>query len=188
MVPSASLVPGDLVALEAGDLVPADLRLLESYDLAAEESALTENRVPVEKEGLCSGATGCGPRGPAEYAFPREQHIRRTGERRRRWYRNGHANGTYCGMINREEAPQTPLQKRLAQTGKILGIGAILICAVIFVLGLLQKTDPLEMFMMSVSLAVAAIPEGLPAVVTIVLAVGVRRMAAHHTVSAGFRQ
>ena len=85
-------------------------------------------------------------------------------------------------MIDSEESPQTPLQKSLAKTGKTLGICALIICAVIFVLGLFQKIPPLDMFMISISLAVAAIPEGMPAVVTIVLALGVRKMALHRAI------
>ena len=85
-------------------------------------------------------------------------------------------------MINQEDSPQTPLQQKLAQTGKYLGIGALIICLVIFLLGLMESVPPLEMFMISISLAVAAIPEGLPAVVTIVLAIGVRRLAANRAI------
>ena len=90
--------------------------------------------------------------------------------------------GKIAEMIDREETPDTPLQKSLAKTGKILGISALLICVVIFILGLIQKVPPLEMFMIAISLAVAAIPEGLPAVVTIVLALGVRKMALHRAI------
>lgn len=86
--------------------------------------------------------------------------------------------GRIAHMISDQEAPQTPLQRKLEQTGRWLGIGALIICAVIFLMGLFQHIKPLEMFLISISLAVAAIPEGLPAVVTIVLAIGVRRMAA----------
>ena len=90
--------------------------------------------------------------------------------------------GKIASMLMNEETPQTPLQQRLEKTGKMLGIAAIGICALIFVMGLLQKVAPLDMFMISVSLAVAAIPEGLPAVVTIVLALGVRRMAQNRAI------
>lgn len=90
--------------------------------------------------------------------------------------------GKIAKMINDEESPKTPLQKSLAKTGKMLGIGAIAICIIIFVLGLLQQIPPLNMFMISISLAVAAIPEGLPAVVTIVLALGIKKMAARRAI------
>ena len=181
-IPSGAVVPGDVVLLETGDLVPADLRLLEATDLTAEESALTGESVSVEKNAdvLASPEAALGDR--QNMLFFGSSVSGGRGKGVVVGIGMDTQMGHIAGMINREETPQTPLQKRLAQTGKILGIGAIGICAVIFVLGLLQKTDPLEMFMMSVSLAVAAIPEGLPAVVTIVLAVGVRRMAAHHAI------
>ena len=85
--------------------------------------------------------------------------------------------GRMALMLESEKAPQTPLQLRLKQTVKVLGIGVVLICGVIFLLGLLQRMEPLEMFMIAISLGVAAIPEGLTAVVTIVLAMGIKRMA-----------
>ena len=90
--------------------------------------------------------------------------------------------GRIAHMINAEESPQTPLQRKLAQTGRVLGLGAVAICMVIFIMGLFQNVPPLEMFMIAISLAVAAIPEGLPAVVTIVLAMGVRKMAANRAI------
>lgn len=175
---AAEIVPGDLVLLKAGDLVPADLRLTEAHDLKAEESALTGESLPVEKH---AGRT-----------YPPDTPL---GDRRNLLYANssitsGHGKGlvtatamqTEVGriahMISDQEAPQTPLQRKLEQTGRWLGIGALIICAVIFLMGLFQHIKPLEMFLISISLAVAAIPEGLPAVVTIVLAIGVRRMAA----------
>ena len=90
--------------------------------------------------------------------------------------------GKIAHMINTEETPQTPLQNHLAKTSKILGIGALIICGIIFILGLFQHISPLEMFMISISLAVAAIPEGLPVIVTIVLAMGVKRMATNRAI------
>lgn len=177
-VAASEVVPGDLVVLKAGDLVPADLRLTEAHDLKAEESALTGESLPVEKR-----ADGTHPAGTP------------LGDRRNLLFAtssitSGHGAGivtstamqTEVGriahMISSQESPQTPLQRKLEQTGRWLGIGALIICAVIFVMGLFQHVQPLEMFLISISLAVAAIPEGLPAVVTIVLAIGVRRMAA----------
>lgn len=177
-VAAAELVPGDLVLLKAGDLVPADLRLTESYDLKAEESALTGESLPVSKraEGTYPSGTPLGDR--RNLLFSTSSIT------------SGHGMGivtatamqTEVGriahMISSQESPQTPLQRKLEQTGRWLGIGALVICAVIFIMGLFQHVQPLEMFLISISLAVAAIPEGLPAVVTIVLAIGVRRMAA----------
>ena len=179
---SAELVPGDLVLLNTGDLVPADLRLLEAHNLKAEESALTGESLPTGKN--------------AEMTFPASTSL---GDRRNMLFCGSSISegrgagivvatamstqvGKIAHMINVEESPQTPLQRKLAQTGKMLGTGALLICLVIFVMGLFQKVNPLEMFMISISLAVAAIPEGLPAVVTIVLALGMRRMAASRAI------
>ncbi len=176
-VESRELVPGDIVFLKAGDLVPADIRLIKSADLRAEESALTGESVPVAKDANAL----CPPEAPLA-------------ERRNMVFAStGVASGAGVGvvtatgmdsvlgqiaeMLEREKAPQTPLQQKLKQTGKILGIGVTAICAVIFLLGLVQKTEPLEMFMIAISLGVAAIPEGLTAVVTIVLAMGIKRMA-----------
>lgn len=176
-VESWELVPGDIVVLQAGDLVPADLRLLRCVELKAEESALTGESVPTEKD--------------AETVCPKNAPL---GERRNMVFAStGVASGAGVGvvtatgmdtamgkiarMLEHEKAPQTPLQQKLKQTGKVLGVGVVAICAVIFLLGLLQRMPPLEMFMIAISLGVAAIPEGLTAVVTIVLAMGIKRMA-----------
>ena len=182
VVPAPQLVPGDLVRLRAGDLVPADLRLVAAVDLKAEESALTGESVPSEKA--------------ADAVFPEGTPL---GDRHNMMFSScavtaGHGSGlvvetgmrTQVGriarMIGSQAAPQTPLQQRLARVGRTLGIGALAICFVIFIMGLFQRVDPLEMFLIAVSLAVAAIPEGLPAVVTITLAAGVRRMAAKRAI------
>ncbi len=172
------LVPGDLVVLRTGDIVPADIRLIESVRLSAEESALTGESVPTEKDAaaLCPEDTQ-----PAEQKC---MVFSGTG------IAEGHSTGivtatgmeTQMGkiaqMLGQEEAPETPLKQRLHRTGKRVGLVVVGICAVVFLIGLLERKPPLEMFMIAISLAVAAIPEGLPAVVTIVLALGVRRMAA----------
>lgn len=176
-VPTEDLVPGDILFLETGDLVPADARLVSSANLKAEESSLTGESVPVEKEdGL---------------KLPEKASV---GDRRNMVFAmsvitSGHATavvtqtgmdtqvGHIAHMINNEETPQTPLQARLAKTGRILGYGALVICGIIFVMGMLEHVPILDSFMLSVSLAVAAIPEGLPAIVTIVLSIGVQRMA-----------
>ena len=181
-IPAAQLVPGDLVTVRAGDLVPADLRLTEAVNLKAEESALTGESLPGGKD--------------AESVFPAGTPL---GDRRNLLYSAssvaaGHGRGlvvatgmkTQVGriahLIGSQTAPQTPLQKKLAQTGKVLGTGALVICLVIFIMGLVQRIPPLEMFLIAISLAVAAIPEGLPAVVTVTLAVGIRRMAAKRAI------
>ena len=174
-VESWELVPGDIVILQAGDLVPADLRLLRSVELKAEESALTGESVPAEKDGeaLCPANAPLGERRNVAFASTGVASgagvgvVTATGM--------DTAMGRIARMLESEKAPQTPLQLRLKQTGKVLGIGVVLICGVIFLLGLLQRMEPLEMFMIAISLGVAAIPEGLTAVVTIVLAMGIKR-------------
>lgn len=181
-VPSEDVVPGDILLLDTGDFVAADARLIEAHNVKAEESALTGESLPVEKEAsaVCAAKAPLGDRKNMVFATSTitAGHavcvVTQTGMNTQV--------GRIAHLINEEESPQTPLQNKLAQTGKYLGIGAILICLVIFLLGLIQKVPPLEMFMISISLAVAAIPEGLPAVVTIVLAIGVRRMAASRAI------
>lgn len=179
---SETLVPGDIVLLRTGDIVPADIRLLESTQLSAEESALTGESVPTAKSEtvLCAEKAPAAERGNMLFSG--------TG------VASGHGMGIVtatgmntemgriAAMLGEEETPETPLKMRLHKTGKIIGLIVVGICAVLFVIGLIQKMDPLEMFMISISLAVAAIPEGLPAVVTIVLALGVRRMAAKRAI------
>ncbi|MGI6254663.1 MAG: calcium-translocating P-type ATPase, PMCA-type [Acutalibacter sp.] len=176
-VESWELVPGDLVVLQAGDLVPADLRLLRSVELKAEESALTGESVPTEKDAdaICPKNAPLGERRNMVFASTGVASgagvgvVTATGM--------DTAMGKIARMLEREKAPQTPLQQKLKQTGKVLGAGVVMICGVIFLLGLLQRMPPLEMFMIAISLGVAAIPEGLTAVVTIVLAMGIKRMA-----------
>ena len=176
------LVPGDLVLLEAGDWVPADLRLLETNDLQVEESALTGESAPVHKDAAAVYSEDTSMGDQKNMAFSSCTVVAGNGLGLVTQTGMQTQVGHIARMIAREEPPQTPLQKRLAKTGRFLGIGALLICLVIFILGLFQQMPPLEMFLISVSLAVAAIPEGLPAVVTIVLAAGVRRMAAKRSI------
>ena len=176
-VESSQLVPGDLVVLQAGDLVPADLRLLKSAELKIEESALTGESVPAEKdaEARCPQNAPLGERKNMAFASTGVASgagvgvVAATGM--------DTAMGRIAHMLEHEQSPQTPLQQRLKRMGKVMGVGVILICAVIFLLGLFQQRPPLEMFMIAISLGVAAIPEGLTAVVTIVLAMGIKRMA-----------
>lgn len=181
-VEAENLVPGDIVTLSMGDLVPADLRLLESHRLKAEESALTGESLPSEKDAglVLPDGTPLGDRKNMVYMGSSISEGRGTG------VVVATAMDTQMGriahMIHNEHSPQTPLQQKLAQTGKVLGIGALAICLAIFGLGLFQHIAPLEMLLISISLAVAAIPEGLPAVVTIVLAMGVRRLASKRAI------
>lgn len=176
-IPASQLVVGDVVLLSMGDLVPADLRLLECHRLMVEESALTGESLPVEKTSDCvyPAETPLGDRKNMAYMGSSISEGRGIGVVAAAGMQT--QMGGIAHMIHTEASPDTPLQQRLAKTGKILGLCALGICLLIFVLGLLQSVPPLEMFLVSISLAVAAIPEGLPAVVTIVLAMGVRRMA-----------
>lgn len=176
-VESSQLVPGDLVVLQAGDLVPADLRLLKSAELKIEESALTGESVPAEKDAgaRCPQNAPLGERKNMAFASTGVASgagvgvVAATGM--------DTAMGRIAHMLEHELSPKTPLQQRLKRMGKVMGVGVVLICAVIFLLGLFQQRPPLEMFMIAISLGVAAIPEGLTAVVTIVLAMGIKRMA-----------
>lgn len=181
-IPAAEVVPGDLLLLETGDAVCADGRVVESRSLKTEESALTGEALPVEK----TTAGGL----PEETA---------TGDRKNMVLAGGYVvygkgkvlvtatgmdteMGRIAAMLSHTSDSMTPLQKKLEQTGKQLGIGALAICALIFCMGILQEKPPFSMFMTAVSLAVAAIPEGLPAIVTIVLAMGTSRMSEKHTI------
>ena len=181
-VPASSLVPGDVVLLEAGDIVPADLRLFESSSLKIEEASLTGESVPVEKRAADTfvGDIPLGDRTNLCYMSTIVTYGRGRG------VVVGTAGTTEIGRIadrlqSMEEEP-TPLQKSLNQLGKWLGILCLAVCAVVFVVGLLQHGEPLPLFLTAISLAVAAIPEGLPAVVTIVLAVGMKRMVDRHAI------
>ncbi len=176
VIDAAALVPGDIIKLEAGDFVPADARLLHSTSLKSEESALTGESVPSEKDATAEVAekapigdrtnmvfSGCSITYGTALAV-----VTGTGMNTEM--------GKIANLLDGEGDSQTPLQKKLAQLGKYLGIMALAACAIIFVVGLLNKIPVLEIFMTSVSLAVSAIPEGLPAIVTIVLSIGVQRM------------
>ena len=174
---AALVVPGDLIRLEAGDLVPADGRLLEAVGLKADESAMTGESVPVEKaagEGL-PPETALGDRknmviGSTVITAGRATAvITATGM--------DSEVGKVAGLLLEQEEAETPLQRRMGEISKTLSFVCLCVCAVMFGVGLLQGRELLDMFMTAVSLAVAAIPEGLPAIVTIVLALGVQRLA-----------
>jgi len=177
VIDASELVPGDIIKLEAGDFVPADARIIRSSGLKSEESALTGESVPSEKDAEvvvdskaplgdrtnmlfsgCSITYGSGTAIVTETGMNTEM-------------------GKIANLLDSEEEGQTPLQKKLADLGKYLGIIALAACAIIFVVGVLSDIPVMEIFMTAVSLAVSAIPEGLPAIVTIVLSIGVQRMA-----------
>lgn len=176
-IDAGELVPGDIVLLEAGRLIPADLRLLESVNLKIEESALTGESVASEKDaGFCADKSlPVGDRANMAYMTTMVSYGRGEG------VVTATGMQTEIGKIAKilESAGQelTPLQKRLADLGKVLGLAAVALCALLFVTALIQHRNVFEMLLTAISLAVAAIPEGLPTVVTIVLAAGVSRMA-----------
>lgn len=176
-IDAADLVPGDIVVLEAGRLIPADLRLLESVNLKIEESALTGESVASEKDALFRAESGLPVGDRTNMAFMSTTVSYGRGE--------GVVVGTgmqteigkIAKILENTGKELTPLQKRLADLGKLLGVAAVVICALLFIMALIQHRNIPEMLLTAISLAVAAIPEGLPAVVTIVLAAGVSRMA-----------
>lgn len=179
---SRELVPGDIVILETGDYVPADIRIIESVNLKVQESALTGESVPVEKMSNKIENENIGIADRTNMAF--SSSLVTYGRGKGVVVETGMNTevGKIAKIINNTDNEETPLGKKLNKLGKILGIGALVICAVIFVVGLAYGKEPLEMFMTAVSLAVAAIPEGLAAVSTIVLALGVQRMVKKHAI------
>jgi len=176
LLDAAKLVPGDILLLEAGDYVPADARLIQSASLKSEESALTGESVPAEKDAklVVSAEAPLGDRKNMVYSGCPIT------------YGNGRAVVVATGMntevgriahlLESGGDEQTPLQHKLTKLGRMLGILALAACGVIFIIGLISKMEIMHIFMISVSLAVSAIPEGLPAIVTIVLSIGVQRM------------
>ncbi len=181
-IPSDELVVGDIMLFKSGDLICADGRLIENCSLKVQESSLTGESEAVEKEYniICPQKATLGDRKNMVFSTS----VVTSGYGKAIVVNTGMNTevGKIAKLISEEVAPLTPLQKNLAKIGKYLGIGALLICVSIFVLGILQHIPFLEMFIISISLAVAAIPEGLPAVVTIVLAMGVKRLANHRTI------
>ena len=176
VIPSRELVPGDIVVLDTGDYVPADLRIIEAVNLKSQESALTGESVPVEKMAakITSDEVGIGDRTNMLFSSSLITYGRGKGI----VVETGMDTevGKIAQIINSTEEGTTPLQEKLNKLGKTLGIVALAICAIIFIVGMLYGKEPIHMFMTAVSLAVAAIPEGLAAVSTIVLAIGVQRM------------
>ncbi len=176
VVQSRELVPGDVVVLDTGDYIPADLRIIEAVNLKSQESSLTGESVPVEKnaEVIKDEKVGIGDRTNMLFSSSLITYGRGKGI----VVETGMNTevGKIAKIINDTEANVTPLQAKLNKLGKTLGIAALAICIVIFVIGIAYGKDIIDMFMTAVSLAVAAIPEGLAAVSTIVLAIGVQRM------------
>lgn len=181
-IKSKQIVPGDIVLLEAGNYVPADCRLISSSNLKIEESSLTGETVPVLKEAnsILKEKTALGDM--VNMAFSTTIVVNGHGEAIVTDIGMNTKVGKIAKMIITNEAPKTPIQKKLEEVGKSLGIACLGICLLIFVIGLLKKIEPIEMFMTSVGLAVAAIPEGLPAIVTIMLSIGVTKMAKKNSI------
>lgn len=181
-VPSREIVPGDVIILEAGNYVPADGRLIESVNLSVSEAALTGESQPVEKsiEPIDEPNLPIGDRTNMVYSGTIVSRgrgkavVTATG--------SGTEIGKIAKMLTELEEEQTPLQKNLEKLGKQIGLIVLVICAIVFAVGVVEGNPILEMFLTSVSLAVAAVPEGLPAVVTIVLALGMYNMVKRHAI------
>ena len=181
-IPAANVVPGDILIISAGDLVAADCRLVASNNLTTDESSLTGESVNAEKDAsvVLEEFTALGDR---KNIILSSTSV--TGGKATAIVTGTGMNtevGHIANMLLDDETPQTPLQLKLADTGKTLGIAALFVCLVIFIVGLFRHLPPFDMFMTAVSLAVAAIPEGLPAIVTIMLAIGVMRMSKHNAI------
>lgn len=181
-IDSADLVPGDVVILETGDIVPADLRLISSSNMQIDESSLTGESVPVEKDYKIKydDKVEIGDRENLAYSSTIVTYGRGSGVVVETGYNT--EIGKIATSISTVGDEQTPLQKKLAKLSKTLGILVIVICIAVMAVGILYKNDPLEMFMTAISLAVAAVPEGLPAIVTIVLSIGMGKMAQRNAI------
>ena len=181
-LPSKDLVKGDIALLSAGDFIPADIRLIESANLKIDESSLTGESVPADKKAgdILDPDTPLGDRDNSAFMGSIVNYGRAKGL----VVNTGMDTelGKIAGMIESYEDKKTPLQEKLEGLGRGLGIATLIICAIVFIMGVLRGKDLLEVFMTAVSLAVAAIPEGLPAVVTIVLALGMQRMVKRHVI------
>ena len=181
-VESSELCTGDIVCFSAGDIISADCRLISSNKLLVDESSLTGESVPAEKDStaVLPELTPLGDR--RNMVFSSTAVL--SGKGMGIVVKTGMDTevGEIASLLLDGDTPPTPLQKKLADTGKTLGIGALIICLAVFIIGLFARLDPLDMFMTAVSLAVAAIPEGLPAIVTIMLAIGVMKMSKENAI------
>jgi len=181
-IASEEIVPGDLIIIETGSYIPADARLINTYNFKVEESALTGETLPVQKNAnkVLKNNPALGDMENMIFATTiavsghAEAIVTETGMNTKV--------GKIAQMIIEDKSPETPLQKRLGEVGKKLGITALIICSLVFLIGLLKHIPAMEIFMTSVGLAVAAIPEGLPTVVTIMLSIGITRMARKNSI------
>ena len=182
VLPARELVPGDVIILETGDYITADLRLTDAINLRIEEASLTGESVPVEKitSLLTEEDLPLGDRENLAFSTSLVSYGRGKGV----VVETGMNTevGNIATILDSTENAQTPLQKKLDGLGKILGTAALIICFIMFIIGTINGKEPMHMFLSAVSLAVAAIPEGLPAIATIVLAIGVQRMVTRHAI------
>lgn len=176
VIPAGEIVPGDIVILEAGNVVPADVRIIEAANLKVEEAALTGESVPVEKFPPAISAEGLsiGDRKNMSYKGTFVTYGRAKGVVTATGMKT--ELGKIAGMLQGAEELRTPLQQRLTAFGKRLALAVLAICAVVFAVGIFRRESPLLMLLTAISLAVAAIPEALPAVVTISLALGAKKL------------
>ncbi len=182
IIPARELVPGDVVVLSEGDKIPADARVFSSKNLEVEQASLTGESLPVAKDAAAVSEKTLMPAEQKNAVFMSTIVVR--GHGTAVVFATGMKTqiGKVSSLVSEQVEEETPLQKKLEGLGKTLGLAALAIVAVLFALGLAEGRPVLEMFLTSVSLAVAAIPEGLPAVVTIALALGVQRMAKRHAI------
>lgn len=181
-VKGIKVVPGDVIILEAGNYVPADARLIKDSNLKVEESSLTGETVAVVKNSNAKLKEDIPIGDTVNMVFSSTIVVNGHGEAIVTETGMNTKVGKIAKMIITDESPQTPIQKKLAEVGKTLGIGCLLICMLIFIIGIIKKIPIMQMFMTSVGLAVAAIPEGLPAIVTIMLSIGVTKMARKNSI------
>jgi len=181
-IPAENIRVGDILVLTAGCRICADARILTCTSLETDEASLTGESMTVEKNHNVVLDEYTPLAEQKNMVFSSTNVVHGKGTAIVTAIGMDTEMGKIAGLLNTTEENPTPLQEKLAETGKILGISALLICAVVFLMGILKHLPPLEMFLTSVSLAVAAIPEGLPIIATIVLAIGVQRMAKHNAI------
>ena len=181
-IKGTEVVPGDIIILETGNYVPADARIISSSELQIEESSLTGETVPVLKNGNIVLKENLPIGDIINMVFSSTIIVNGHGEAIVTETGMDTKVGKIAKIIITDESPETPIQRKLAEVGKILGICCIIICIAIFIIGIFKQISPVEMFMTSVGLAVAAIPEGLPAIVTIMLSIGVTKMARKNSI------
>ncbi len=181
-IPAEDVTVGDILVLKAGDKIPADARIIAENMLKTDESALTGESMAVEKTSNRCEGENIAVSDMNNMIWSSTLVVAGTCKAAVTDIGMSTQMGKIAGMINNGETPKTPLQEKLSHVGRVLGIGAVAICVIIFVVGVINNINMFDMFMTAVSLAVAAIPEGLPAIVTVMLAVGVRKMALKNAV------